>query len=97
LDSVEVHSSYRPSAGWIVGAEGDVRRSADPDYVVLHRTSCKSISNDKQTAGAFTGKSYPRYSQAARPNSNSPPNAKAAATERSQSDALSAAREDCGA
>ncbi len=36
----------------------NVRRSADPDYVVLHRAGCNSISNDKQAPGAFTGKSY---------------------------------------
>ncbi len=36
----------------------NVRRVADPDYVVLHRADCGSISNDKQTPGAFTGRDY---------------------------------------
>jgi hypothetical protein len=36
----------------------NVQRSPDPDYVVLHRASCGSISNDKQAPGAFTGRGY---------------------------------------
>ena len=36
----------------------NVRRLADPDYVILHRAGCDSISNDRQGAGAFTGRSY---------------------------------------
>jgi hypothetical protein len=36
----------------------NVRRVADPDYVVLHRANCVSISNDKQAPGAFTGREY---------------------------------------
>jgi hypothetical protein len=36
----------------------NVRRVADPDYVVLHRANCGSISNDKQTSGAFTGRDF---------------------------------------
>jgi len=36
----------------------NVKRKADPDYVILHRASCGSISNDKQAPGAFTGRSY---------------------------------------
>ena len=46
-----------------VGAHPDglvlnVRRSASPDYVVLHRASCGSISSDKQAPGAFTARAY---------------------------------------
>jgi hypothetical protein len=36
----------------------NVRRSPDPNYVVLHRASCKSISNEKQKPDAFTGRNY---------------------------------------
>jgi hypothetical protein len=36
----------------------NVRSKADPDYVVLHRASCNSISNSKQSPDAFTGKSF---------------------------------------
>ncbi len=36
----------------------NVRRSPDPDYVILHRASCGSIANDKQAPGAFTGRGY---------------------------------------
>lgn len=36
----------------------NVRRSPDPDYVILHRASCGSISNDKQAPGAFTARAY---------------------------------------
>jgi hypothetical protein len=36
----------------------NVRRLADPDYVILHRADCKSISNNKQAPDAFTGKRY---------------------------------------
>jgi len=36
----------------------NVRSSPDPDYVVLHRADCKSISNSQQTPGAFTGRNY---------------------------------------
>ena len=36
----------------------NVRRIADPDYVVLHRAACGSISNDKQNPGAFTRRDY---------------------------------------
>ncbi len=35
-----------------------VRRMADPDYVVLHRASCGSISTDKREPGAYTTRSY---------------------------------------
>jgi hypothetical protein len=36
----------------------NVRRSADPNYVVLHRATCKSISTDVQALGAFTARSF---------------------------------------
>ena len=36
----------------------NVRRKADPKYVVLHRAACGSISNGNQARGAFTGRSY---------------------------------------
>ena len=36
----------------------NVRRVADPDYVILHRASCGSISTDKQAPEAFTGRGY---------------------------------------
>jgi hypothetical protein len=39
----------------------NVRRNPDSEYVVLHRASCPTISNEKQTPGAFTGRSYRKY------------------------------------
>ncbi len=36
----------------------NVRRVADPDYVVLHRANCGSISTDKREPGAYTTKGY---------------------------------------
>lgn len=36
----------------------NVRRVANPDYVVLHRATCHSISNDCQASGAFTTRGY---------------------------------------
>jgi hypothetical protein len=36
----------------------NVRHVADPDYVVLHRASCGSISTDKHMPEAFTGRGY---------------------------------------
>jgi hypothetical protein len=36
----------------------NVRRSADPEYVVLHRASCKSISTREQALGAFTARNF---------------------------------------
>ncbi len=36
----------------------NVRRSPDPDYVALHRASCKSISSDKRRPGAYTARGY---------------------------------------
>ncbi len=32
----------------------NVRRMADPNYVVLHRANCGSISTDKREPGAYT-------------------------------------------
>jgi hypothetical protein len=36
----------------------NVRRSADPRYVVLHRAGCKTISNEPHSPGAYTGRGY---------------------------------------
>jgi hypothetical protein len=36
----------------------NVRRLADPGYVILRRADCNSISNDRQAPDTFTGKSY---------------------------------------
>lgn len=36
----------------------NVRRVADPDYVVLHRASCHSISDDSRAPGAYTTRGY---------------------------------------
>ena len=36
----------------------NVRRVPDPDYVVIHRADCGSISNHKQAPGAFTGRDF---------------------------------------
>ena len=36
----------------------NVRRIADPGYVVLHRASCGSISTDKRESGAYTTRDY---------------------------------------
>ncbi len=36
----------------------NVRRMADPDYVVLHRANCGSISTDKREPGAYTTRDY---------------------------------------
>lgn len=36
----------------------NVRHLADPTYVILHRASCKTISNARQGPDAFTGRSY---------------------------------------
>jgi hypothetical protein len=36
----------------------NVRKHADPDYVVLHRADCPSISTENRTEGAYTGGSY---------------------------------------
>ncbi len=36
----------------------NVRRMTDPDYVILHRASCGSISTDKREPGAYTTKGY---------------------------------------
>lgn len=39
----------------------NVRRRPDPNYVVLHRTSCPSISNRNVEAGAYTERDYAKY------------------------------------
>jgi hypothetical protein len=36
----------------------NVRGAPDTNYIVLHRASCKSISNSNQEPGAFTGRAY---------------------------------------
>jgi len=36
----------------------NVRRNASPDYVVLHRASCGSISNRALAPGAYTERGY---------------------------------------
>ncbi len=36
----------------------NVRRMANPDYVVLHLASCGSISTDKREPGAYTTRGY---------------------------------------
>jgi hypothetical protein len=36
----------------------NVRRRPDPNYVVLHRATCKSISNERHAPDAFTGRGY---------------------------------------
>ncbi len=36
----------------------NVRRMADPNYVVLHRANCGSISTDKREPGAYTTRGY---------------------------------------
>lgn len=39
----------------------NVRRVADRTYVVLHRAACGSISNDRETQGAFTGRDFRKF------------------------------------
>jgi hypothetical protein len=43
-------------AGWVV----NTRRTLDPEYMVLHRTSCHAISRQTSQMGGnpFTGRSY---------------------------------------
>lgn len=36
----------------------NVRRLVDPNYVVLHRATCGSISTDKREPGAYTTRDY---------------------------------------
>ncbi len=36
----------------------NVRHTPDRNYVVLHRASCKSISNDTHAPNAYTGRGY---------------------------------------
>ena len=47
---------------WVVAHPGgyvlNVRRSPDPRYVILHRASCESISNETHAPGAYTGRGY---------------------------------------
>jgi len=46
------------TAGHPNGFVLNVRRLPDPQYVILHRAICKSISNDWQASGAFAGRGY---------------------------------------
>lgn len=39
----------------------NVRAEADPAYVVLHRTSCGSISSNKPALGAYTCRGYRKW------------------------------------
>lgn len=39
----------------------NVRREHDPNYVVLHRAQCGSISSTKRASGAYTCKSYRKW------------------------------------
>jgi len=36
----------------------NLRRVADPSYVVLHRASCGSIKSARRLTGAYTSRSY---------------------------------------
>lgn len=36
----------------------NVRVQADPNYVVLHRANCRSISDENLTPGAYTARHY---------------------------------------
>jgi len=44
----------RHPEGWVL----NVRMQADPDYVVLHRATCPTISRPSVRAGAWTERSY---------------------------------------
>jgi len=39
----------------------NVRFESDPDYVVLHRASCGSISSSKPAPGAYTSRGYRKW------------------------------------
>lgn len=39
----------------------NVRKTADPDYVVLHRAICPSISSTAVDRGAYTGRGYRKW------------------------------------
>jgi len=39
----------------------NVRRISDPDYVVLHRASCGTISSDTVDPGAYTCRNYLKW------------------------------------
>lgn len=43
--------------GYVVNA----RRKRSPDYVVLHRATCRSISNHLAEPGAYTARGYIKY------------------------------------
>lgn len=39
----------------------NVRFEADPEYVVLHRASCGTISSDKLPPGAYTNRKFRKW------------------------------------
>ena len=59
---IEFHNDDEGYLSWIaINPDGlvlNVRRMADPDYVVLHRARCGSISTDKREPGAYTTRGY---------------------------------------
>ena len=59
---IEFHNDDEGYLSWIAtnpdGLVLNVRRMADPDYVVLHRARCGSISTDKREPGAYTTRGY---------------------------------------
>ena len=59
IDFIDDDESY---LSWITanpnGYVLNVRRVADPDYVVLHRANCGSISTDKHEPGAYAARGY---------------------------------------
>lgn len=36
----------------------NVRKKPDPDYVILHQASCRSITRELQKPGGYTGRGY---------------------------------------
>lgn len=39
----------------------NVRFDSDPDYVVLHRASCSTISSENLTPGAYTSRGFRKW------------------------------------
>ena len=74
----------------------NVRRVADPDYVILHRADCFTIANRRHAPGAFTGKNYRKICAAdvdELMSFISPPKTRGVVTARSRSGAVAADRE----
>ena len=50
---------------WLAGNPNgfvlNVRSKADPEYVVLHRASCGSISSQKPATGAYTCRGFRKW------------------------------------